>query len=80
MKSLCELPFPLDYIEEMTALMGGDGRMKSGWLGGILFFVTILAVNFGVRAVWFGLDAHTANQLNEQLRRRKLEQKKGGTQ
>lgn len=63
MKPLCEPPFPLDYIEEMTALMGGDGRMKSGWLGGILFFVTILAVNFGVRAVGFGLDAHTANQL-----------------
>ena len=28
MKPLCEPPFPLDYIEEMTALMGGDGRMK----------------------------------------------------
>ena len=28
MKPLCALPFPLDYIEEMTALMGGDGRMR----------------------------------------------------
>ena len=28
MKPLCEPPFPLDYIEEMTALMGGDGRMR----------------------------------------------------
>ena len=27
MKPLCAPPFPLDYIEEMTALMGGDGRM-----------------------------------------------------
>ncbi len=26
MKPLCYPPFPLDYIEEMTALMGGDGR------------------------------------------------------
>ena len=25
MKPLCAPPFPLDYIEEMTALMGGDG-------------------------------------------------------
>ena len=24
----CSPPFPLDYIEEMTALMGGDGRMR----------------------------------------------------
>ena len=29
MKPLCAPPFPLDYIEEMTALMGGDGRMRS---------------------------------------------------
>ena len=28
MKPLCSPPFPLDYIEEMTALMGGDGRMR----------------------------------------------------
>ena len=28
MKPLCAPPFPLDYIEEMTALMGGDGRMR----------------------------------------------------
>ena len=28
MKQLCSPPFPLDYIEEMTALMGGDGRMR----------------------------------------------------
>ena len=30
MKPLCAPPFPLDYIEEMTALMGGDGRMREG--------------------------------------------------
>ena len=28
MKPLCSPPFPLDYIEEMIALMGGDGRMR----------------------------------------------------
>ena len=28
MKPLCAPPFPLDYLEEMTALMGGDGRMR----------------------------------------------------
>ena len=28
MKPLCSPPFPLDYLEEMTALMGGDGRMR----------------------------------------------------
>ena len=28
LKPLCAPPFPLDYIEEMTALMGGDGRMR----------------------------------------------------
>ena len=28
MKPLCSPPFPLDYSEEMTALMGGDGRMR----------------------------------------------------
>ena len=27
-KPLCSPPFPLDYLEEMTALMGGDGRMR----------------------------------------------------
>ena len=28
MKPLCQPPFPLERSEEMTALMGGDGRMK----------------------------------------------------
>ena len=28
MKPLCAPPFPLDYLEEMTALMGGDGRIR----------------------------------------------------
>ena len=27
-KPLCEPPFPLEHIEEMTALMGGDGFMR----------------------------------------------------
>ena len=28
MKPLCEPPFPLERIEEMTALMGGDGQIR----------------------------------------------------
>ena len=28
MEPVCEPPFPLERIEEMTALMAGDGRMK----------------------------------------------------
>ena len=28
MKPLCAPPFPLERIEEMTALMGGDGALK----------------------------------------------------
>ena len=28
MKPLCSPPFPIERNEEMTALMGGDGRMK----------------------------------------------------
>ena len=27
MKPLCEPPFPIERIEEMTALMGGDRKM-----------------------------------------------------
>ena len=71
--------FAVNILLTVVILMPlGYGRMWSGWAGGAMFFVTILAVNFGVRAVGFGLDAHTANQLNEQLRKRKLKQKKGG--
>ena len=29
MRPLCEPPFPLERIEEMTALMGGDGSLKA---------------------------------------------------
>ena len=28
MRPLCEPPFPIERIEEMTALMGGDGSLK----------------------------------------------------
>ncbi len=28
MKPLCQPPFPLERIEEMTALMGGDGSLQ----------------------------------------------------
>lgn len=71
--------FALNVVLTEVILMPlGYGRMWSGWGGGILFFGMIIAINFGVRAVGFGMDARTANQLNEQLRKRKLEQKKGG--
>ena len=73
--------FAVNILLTVIILMPlGHGRMWSGWGGGVLFFMMILAINFGVIAVSFGLDAYTANQLNEQLRKRKLEQKKGGTQ
>ena len=29
MKPLCEPPFPLELIEEMTALMGGAGELPN---------------------------------------------------
>ena len=29
MRPLCTPPFPLERIEEMTALMGGDGSLKA---------------------------------------------------
>lgn len=64
-------------LTELILMPLGYGRMWSGWGGGILFFAMIIAINFGVRAVGFGMDVSTANQLNEQLRKRKLEQKKG---
>ena len=28
LRPLCEPPFPLERIEEMTALMGGEGSLK----------------------------------------------------
>ncbi|WP_346344823.1 hypothetical protein [Gemmiger formicilis] len=28
LRPLCTPPFPLERIEEMTALMGGEGRMR----------------------------------------------------
>ena len=70
--------FAVNILLTVVILMPlGYSRMWSGWGGGVLFFAMILAINFGVRAVSFGMDAHTANQLNEQLRKRKLEQTKG---
>ncbi len=63
-------------LTEMILMPLGHGWMWTGWGGGILFFGTILAVNFGVRAVGYGIDAHTATQLNELIRQRKLEERK----
>lgn len=57
--------------------LGRLGGMWRGWLGAVLFFLTILAVTFGVRAVSYGVDACTAHLLNEQIRRRRLSQQKG---
>lgn len=56
--------------------LGWQGKMWRGWCGAVLFFFTILAVTFGVRAVSYGVDAHTANLLNEQIRQRRLSQQK----
>ena len=63
-------------LSEVILMPIGYGRMWRGWAGGILFFFVILLVGFGIRAVGFGIDAHTANVLNEQIRRRRMEQKK----
>lgn len=59
--------------------LGWQGGMWRGWGGAVLFFLTILAVTFGVRAVSYGLDAHTANLLNEQIRRHRLSQQKNSS-
>lgn len=60
--------------------LGWQGGMWHGWLGAVLFFLTILAVTFGVRAVSYGFDTHTANILNEQIRQRRLSQQKNASE
>ena len=61
-------------LTEVILMPLGHGWMWIGWGGGILFFFSILLVNFGVRVVGYGIDAHTATQLNEQIRKRKLKE------
>ncbi|MDO5000621.1 MAG: hypothetical protein Q4E20_00090 [Eubacteriales bacterium] len=61
-------------VTEVILMPLGYGWMWIGWGGGILFFFSILLVNFGVRVVGYGIDAHTATQLNEQIRKRKLKE------
>lgn len=61
-------------LTEVILMPLGHGWMWIGWGGGILFFFSILLVNFGVRVVGYGIDTHTATQLNEQIRKRKLEE------
>ena len=61
-------------LTEVILMPLGHGWMWIGWGGGILFFFSILLVNFGVRAVGYGIDAYTAIQLNEQIRKRKLKE------
>ena len=63
-------------LTEVILMPLGHGWMWIGWGGGILFFFSILLVNFGVRVVGYGIDAHTATQLNERIRKRKLEESK----
>ena len=53
----------------------GYGRMWTGLGGAGLFLAAILAVTVGVHAVGFGMDTHTAHLVNEQIRKRHLEQK-----
>ena len=33
-------------------------------------------VDIGVRAIGYGIDVHTANELNEHIRKKRLEQRK----
>ena len=63
-------------LTEVILMPLGHGWMWIGWGGGILFFFSILLVNFGVRVVGYGIDAHTATQLNEQIRKRKITERK----
>lgn len=39
-------------------------------------FLAILAVDIGVRTIGYGLDVHTANELNELIRKKRSEQRK----
>ena len=50
--------------------------MWMGWTGAVLFSLAILAVDIGVRAIGYGIDVHTANELNEHIRKKRLEQRK----
>ena len=50
--------------------------MWTGWAGAALFFLAILAVDIGVRAIGYGVDVHTANELNELIRKKRSEQRK----
>lgn len=52
----------------------GYGRMWTGSLGAVLFLAAILAVTLGVHAVGYGIDTRTARLVNEQLRKRHVEQ------
>lgn len=52
----------------------GYGRMWTGPGGAGLFLAAILAVTVGVHAVGYGIDTRTARLVNEQIRKRHLEQ------
>ena len=66
--------------EAILMPLGYQGGMWRGAGGAALFFLTILAVTFGVRAVGYGVDTHTAHLLNEQIRRRRQAQQKDKTE
>lgn len=68
--------FALSTLLTVAILMPlGYKRMWTGVAGAGLFLLAILAVTVGVHAVSYGVDAHTASLVNEQLRKRHLAQK-----
>lgn len=60
------------------AISFGCGWIWKGWGDVILFFCLMLGVNIGVRVVEYGIDVHTAMQINEQIQKRKSRECKKG--
>ena len=56
------------FLTELVLMpLGYLGQMWRGFGGAALFFFAILAVSFGVRAVFFGAHLREAEQLNTRL-------------
>ena len=63
-------------LSEIVLMPLGYQWMWTGWAGAALFFLAILAVDIGVRTIGYGVDVHTANELNELIRKKRSEQRK----
>ncbi len=56
MKPLCEPPFPLERIEEMTALMGGDGIHQPELVFSCYRFEMQLSQKIAAFFIWINFD------------------------